>query len=104
MRTDLEPGSRVFASQVWGSWVEFANPSLFVFVDARIELYSTQIWNDYFNASGAREGWETILDRWSVDAALLDPEQSGALVDWIRTSPEWELAYQDVDGYLFVRA
>jgi hypothetical protein len=104
VRDDLEPGSRVFASQIWGSWVEFANPSTLVFVDARIELYSTQVWIDYFNASGAREGWESILDRWSVDAALLDPEQAGSLIAWMRTSPQWELAYQDADGYLFVRS
>jgi hypothetical protein len=75
-----------------------------VFVDARIELYSPQIWSDYFNVSGARQGWEGILNRWSVDAVVLDPQQSGPLVDWIRTSPDWDLGYQDADGYLFVRA
>jgi hypothetical protein len=104
IRTQLPPGSRMFASQVWGSWFEFANPSQLVFVDARIELYSPQIWSDYFNVSGARQGWEGILNRWSVDAVVLDPQQSGPLVDWIRTSPDWDLGYQDADGYLFVRA
>jgi hypothetical protein len=104
VQEDLEPGSRMFVSQIWGSWFEHATPSMLVFVDARIELYSSRIWSDYFNASGAREGWEGILTRWDVDAAVLSPEQSGPLIDWIRISPDWDLAYQDADGYLFVRA
>jgi hypothetical protein len=104
VREDLEPGSRMFVSQVWGSWFEYATPSMFVFVDARIELYSPEIWGDYFNASGARQGWEGILQRWDVDAVVLSPKQSGPLIDWIRISPDWDLAYQDSDGYLFVPA
>lgn len=104
VREELEPGSRMFVSQIWGSWFEYATPSMLVFVDARIELYSPEIWGDYFNASGARQGWEGILRRWNVEAAVLSPKQSGPLIDWIRISPDWDLAYQDSDGYLFVPA
>ncbi|MBI3649050.1 MAG: hypothetical protein HY240_09925 [Actinobacteria bacterium] len=99
----LPPGSRLFVSQVWGSWFELAVPSMPVYVDSRIEIYPESVWNDYFAISGAQQGWQQILDRYHVDAAVLKESQSGPLIGWMRIDPAWKLVYQDKDGYLFVR-
>ena len=99
----LEPGSRLFVSQIYASWFEFALPSMPVFVDSRIELFPTSLWRQYLDVGGAREGWQRILDRWDVDAVVISPSQDAELLDHIQADPGWELAYRDDDGSLFVR-
>jgi hypothetical protein len=104
VRDRLPQGSRLFVSQVWGSWFEEAVPSMPVFVDSRIEIYPSSVWDEYFSLTGAQEGWQGTMDRYGVDAAVLKESQSAALINAMRFDPGWELAYHDEDGYLFVRA
>ena len=33
----------------------------------------------YLDVGGAREGWQATLDRWDVDAVVINPDQDGAL-------------------------
>ncbi len=100
----VPPGSRLFVSQTFASWFELELPSMPVFVDSRIELFPTSIWNEYVDIGGAREGWQATLDRWNVDAVVINPEQDGALVSHIEDDPAWRLAFEDESGYLFVRS
>ena len=51
----VPPGSRLFVSQTYASWFEFALPSMPVFVDSRIELFPTAIWDDVLRRSVPRE-------------------------------------------------
>ena len=46
-----------------------------VFVDSRIELFPTSIWDEYLAVGGAREGWQARLDRWDVDGVVINPDQ-----------------------------
>ncbi|MGZ5297475.1 MAG: hypothetical protein ACXWYT_11165, partial [Actinomycetota bacterium] len=100
----VPPGSRLFVSQTYASWFELALPSMPVFVDSRIELFPTSIWDAYLDIRGAREGWQATLDRWNVDAVVINPDQDGMLVSHIEHDPAWRLAFQDDSGYLFVRS
>jgi len=100
----LPPGSRLFVSQTYASWFELELPSMPVFVDSRIELFPTSIWQAYLAVGGAREGWQTTLDRWDVDAVVINPEQDGVLTSHIEDDPGWRLAFEDDSGSVFVRA
>jgi len=100
----LPPGSRLFVSQTYASWFELELPSMPVFVDSRIELFPTSIWQAYLAVGGAREGWQTTLDRWNVDAVVINPEQDGVLTSHIGDDPAWRLAFEDESGSVFVRA
>jgi hypothetical protein len=100
----VPPGSRLFVSQTYASWFELELPSMPVFVDSRIELFPTSIWDDYLAIGSAREGWQATLDRWEVDALVINPDQDGALVSHIENDPAWRSAFQDDSGYLFVRS
>ncbi len=104
VRQSAPAGSRLFASQTLGSWLEFALPQDQIFVDSRIEIYPAAVWNDYQSASSAREGWQAILDRWRVEAAVLNEDQSGPLIDAMQGDGEWKLVFHDQNGYVFVRA
>jgi hypothetical protein len=97
-------GSRLFVSQTYASWFELELPSMPVFVDSRIELFPTSIWDAYLDIGSAREGWQGTLDRWEVDALVINPDQDGALVSHIEDDPAWRSAFQDDSGYLFVRS
>jgi hypothetical protein len=99
-----QPGDRMWVDQVWGSWFEYRLPDRPVFVDSRIELYPQRVWTDYVDAANGREGWQGILDRWEVDVVVLDPDQSGQLVERIGRDAGWERAYLDGDGSVYVRA
>ena len=100
----LGPGMRVFNAQIWGSWFEFALPENPVFVDSRIELFPGRIWDQYYDVSNGREGWQAILDRWDVAAVVADREQQAELIPRIRRDPGWRLVYDGEEGLVFLRA
>jgi hypothetical protein len=104
-RDRIPAGGRVFVSQLYASWSEFSAPELPVFVDARIEIFPEEIWDEYYDVSEAREGWREILDRWDVRALVLHPDQASHLIEVLETDRGWERAGGDPSqGWVFVRA
>jgi hypothetical protein len=99
----LPAGSRLFVSQPWASWFEFATPSDPVFVDSRIELFPQGVWTEYGQVGFAGARWHEVLDRWKPDAIVADAS-SWDLIPILRDDPGWRVAYEDGDGVLFVRA
>ena len=73
----IQPGDRILNPQAWGSWLEFAVPEATVAIDSRIELFPTQVWDDYVRISAGIEGWESILDRWGVTVAVVAAAEPG---------------------------
>jgi len=99
----VPPGGRLFVSQPWGSWFELTLPDRPVFVDSRIEIFPERVWTEYAAVMDGREGWQSILDRWRVDAVVLQEEDS-TLRSLISDDPGWRLAFRDRMGSVFVRA
>jgi hypothetical protein len=100
--SSVVPGSRVFVPASFASWFEYRLPSMYVFVDSRIELFPERIWDDYFRVTEGRHGWRAALDRWRVDAVVTD---AGAveLRGLLDSSPAWLVVYDDEEGAVFVR-
>ena len=75
-----------------------------VFVDSRIELFPRASGTTTSTSVGAREGWQATLDRWGVDAVVLNPEQDGELTSRDRgRSRRGGCVYEDDgSGSLFV--
>jgi hypothetical protein len=101
---ELASGSRLFVSQTYASWFELELPSMPVFVDSRIELFPASLWDDYLAIGGAREGWQSRLDRWDVDAVVVNPDQDEQLLTHIANDPGWRLVFRDESGSVFVRS
>jgi hypothetical protein len=99
----LPPGTRLVVPQPWGSWFEYALPSMPVFVDARIELYPASVWQDFSTLHAAQDGWREVLDRWKVQAIVVDP-RDWPLATLLPHDAGWRLVYRDADGELFVRS
>jgi hypothetical protein len=104
VRRALAGDGRMFQSQRWGSWFELAMPEHRTFVDSRVEVFPARVWQDYSDVSQGRQGWQGILDRWQIDAMILDRNDQGGLLPLIRADPEWRLAYADPAGLVFVRS
>ncbi|HZD18735.1 MAG TPA: hypothetical protein VE669_11390 [Actinomycetota bacterium] len=99
----LEPGEGLFNAQNWGSWIEFALPAHPVFVDSRIEVFPEDVWDDYVAVSSGRSDWEEILDRWEIRVVAAKRTQQEELIPLIREDADWSTAYEDGDGFVFVR-
>lgn len=98
-----EPGTRLFVSQLWASWFELVAPDYPVMVDPRIELFSSEIWDDYDDVSRGTTDWEVIVDRWEIDVLVLSRRQQSALIAVVDRAPGWHSVYEDADGALLVR-
>lgn len=87
-------GRRVFTSDQWGDYLIYRYyPAARVFIDGRSDFYGPEIGQQYLDALGAAHGWERILDRYRIDAALLPAEWP--LATLLKAHPGWQLDYDD---------
>ena len=99
VRAVARPGDRLLNPQSWGSWFEFAVPTLPVAVDSRIELLPANIWDDYATVTSGGEGWQEILARWRVTLAALTPDDT-AMANRLSVLG-WTRIFSDASGSVF---
>jgi hypothetical protein len=98
------PRGQIINTYEWGDYLLWAGPKgLRVFVASHAHLVPTDVWQDYLSVITLRSGWEKILDRYGVNTVVLDPDQHGDLVDRLRSSSDWSLAYEDDRSTIFAR-
>jgi hypothetical protein len=98
--TRLKP-ARIF-NLWWGSWFELSLPESKPFIDARLELFSDDVWRDYGRITTADPSWDEILASWEVDAVVIPRGWDQPLFDALDASDGWVLLYEDEDGFVFV--
>jgi hypothetical protein len=54
-----------------------------------VELYPSEVWDQYVTVNDARLGWREVLDRYGVRFLLLDQTYQAALLSEVRRSDEW---------------
>ena len=97
------PGAHVFAGW-WFSWLEDAVPDDQMFVDARAELFPTEVWDEYFAISRADPGWAALLHRRGVDMVVASRSHQAPLIDALSADAGWRQLYADAEGVVFVRS
>ena len=90
----IQPGTRVFAPQVWTSWFEWAVPDATYFVDSRFELFPADVWADLDTVSGGGPAAAGVLERWNVGLLVLGAGDA--------VPAGWMLVHEDVDGSIAV--
>jgi hypothetical protein len=103
VRTASANGARVFDGW-WGSWFELEMPGVPMFVDARAELFTDEIWGDWFTITQARPGWREAIDRWNIDVVVANERYQGRLIGLLRSDAAWMLLHEDDEGAVFIRA
>jgi hypothetical protein len=105
LRGLITPRTRLFAPQPWSSWFEYAVPEAKLFVDSRIELYPSTVWDEYDAVIEGRGAWQGVLGRRNVTIVVAEPGGGQRpLADRLRADPAWREAYTDKDGAVFVLA
>jgi len=97
-----ESGGHVFA-EWWGWWFEYAVPSEPMFVDARVEIFPQEVWSQYGAIVDAEGNWMQVVDRWQIDTIILARDHHPGLETALRADGSWSLAYEDADGFVFIR-
>lgn len=91
----------LFTTYENGALVIHRAPEHRVFIDNRYRPYISLL-EDYATVAHAAPGWEQVLDRWEINALLLDPPRL-SLIAALHGSPRWALAVLTGDGAVFVR-
>jgi hypothetical protein len=96
---------RIFSRFEWGEYLGWAlAPAHRIFMDGRIEIYPNEVWADYSAVTRGRADWEQILDRYEVDALLLDAEYHADLLPQVeRPSSGWQETFRAGPAVLFQR-
>jgi hypothetical protein len=100
----LRTKPHVWNPQIWGSWLEWAVPSMEVAVDSRIELFPLSLWADSSLLATGDGEWRSILDRYDVDVLVLTVDQDARLRPLLETSHDWSQTFTDADGTIWIRA
>ncbi|MEA2509586.1 MAG: hypothetical protein QOG21_1668, partial [Actinomycetota bacterium] len=91
----------MFNSQSYGSYFEWVLPNRPTFIDSRIELFSTRLWNDYVALMTTKPGWEQIMKRRDVGYAVLARKPQSYLDIAMRDSNQWSPVYSDRSTDIF---
>ncbi len=98
---------RIFSRFEWGEYLGWAlQPSGGqIFMDARIEIYPDDVWEEYSAVTQGRADWQEILDAHGVDYLLLDTtyHEKGLLPQVKQAQSRWQEVYSSGKAVLFVR-
>lgn len=96
---------RTFNAQHYAGYLMFRltdeRPAQRVFVDHRIELPPSRIWNE-FRETSRGEAWRQTFRKYAIGSALLNRETQTDLIDKLIDAPEWRRAYHRADHVLFL--
>lgn len=91
--------SRIFTYDQWGDYMIYnMYPKSQVFIDGRSDFYGTKFVKKYLDIIQVRYNWQTRLNEFGVDTALL--ESNSALASAMKESSKWHVVYDD--GYAIV--
>ena len=93
--------ARVLTTDQWGDYLIFLHPEQKVFVDGRSDFYGPEIGDRFLHLMAGAPGWERVMDAYKFDVALLPSDI--ALVQLLKTRPEWSVEAEDDKRILLVR-
>lgn len=103
------PGGQLFNTYefgdylIWSSQDERGRPRLATFVASHAHLVPPDVWRAYVDTIGGSSGWEATLDRYGVNAIVLDKPTRQPFIDRLNEEPGWERSFDDVNSAVFRR-
>ena len=92
----------IFSDLEYTSFLELAQPNK-VFFDIRNEIFSDEDYADYLTVLRANRNWESILDRYGVEFALLNKKADARLVSALQSAKQWKILGQNEEAVLFIK-
>jgi hypothetical protein len=94
-------GSRVLTTDQWADYLIYVNPKQKVFVDGRSDFYGPETGNQYIRLVNGGPDWQDLLHKYDFNLALLPQEM--AVIQLLKTQPNWRVAADDGKRVLLVR-
>ncbi len=99
---DLIASARIFTTDSWADYLTFHfYPRQKIFVDGRSDFFGQKISEDYMQILKGQYGWDTLMKRYDLNAALV-PSQS-PIASLLRVNAGWSLVDEDSQAVLFRR-
>jgi len=96
------PGGKMFQEMGYASYLIWVIPEQGVFADPRIELFTTQHWQDYIRISQGLQ-YNELLSKYGADRILLSSALQPALAEALQSDPCWQQEYQDQHTQIWAR-
>jgi hypothetical protein len=94
--------SRLFNEYTWGGYVLWAAPGQRVFIDPGADFYGSALALDYLRVWELQPGWQAVLQRFDVDAALVPA--GSPLAAALEAQDGWSVRHADGTAVLLLRA
>jgi hypothetical protein len=89
-----DPDVRLVTRDFVGNYLEAKHGAAAnVFFDDRVDMYPTEVVEDYVVLMRAKPGWDGVLDRHGADAVLWDRESP--LAQLLEAAPDGDVTYRD---------
>lgn len=93
------PQGLVFNTYEWGDFLQWAGPrDMQLFVNSHAHLIPRHVWMAYMQIIEQRGGWEETLDRYGVNAIVLDLEHRESLIKKLKDDERWQAPVAQRDG------
>jgi hypothetical protein len=101
-RAGMLADARLFTTDYWADYLIFRNyPRQRAFVDGRCDFYGEQMTADYIRVLSAQPGWQALMDRAGVNAALIPPDAPLRVA--LENSGAWRRIDRTSQAELFTR-
>lgn len=92
----------MFNEFLWGGYLQYRLwPEKQVFIDSKADFYGEDFIRQYLQVIHLEEDWETVLDQYQVDWAILPTNNKAAQA--IEVDLEWDLVYEDTTALILRR-
>ncbi len=96
------PQGNMYNPYQWGGYlIHRLYPRYRVFIDGRVDMYGTQVFNDWMAIRDAKPNWEQIAAKYGVEWGIVEPRfpLARAVTGW----GKWAAVYRDNQVLIFVR-
>lgn len=98
------PQGLIFNTYEFGDYLTWAGPKdMQVFVNSHVHLAPPDVWNTYINIIEQRGNWVGRLDRYGINAIILDKQFREGMIETLSQNEDWRLRYSDDRSAVFYR-
>ena len=72
-------------------------------VNLHVHVIPEQVWNDYIRLVNGPSDWNSLMDEYGINIAVVDKDRQPGLTTRIRASSDWTAKYEDRQSVVFVR-
>jgi len=85
------------------TYLTYELPQRKMFMSNRIEDFSIDLIEEYFQIAQAKYNWQSLLDKYDINMVMPSIQQQPALIKALSSSPDWREIYRDQQAVIFLR-